>query len=304
MKPLLALALFSSLNTAWSAESRFYLGTYTKEQGSKGIYSCSLDTETGRLGSVQLAAETENPSYLAMTPDGKFLYAAREMNHQGWVSAFRVETDSRLTLLNQQDAGGDGTCHVSVDATGRDVLAANYNSGNLSCFQTKPDGSLGERTALIQFAGSGPNRDRQSKPHAHSVYPAPSNRFVYSCDLGTDHVGIFKFDAERGTLESNSPAAANAPAGGGPRHLAFHPGGKFVYVNNEMGLSVSVFGCDPASGVLTPVQVIPTLPETTPGAGTTTAEIACHPSGKWLYVSTRGDDTLARFAIGVDGRLT
>lgn len=297
-------ALFSILNSALAVEARFYLGTYTNDQDSKGIYTCTLDLETGRLGPIELAAEAENPSYLAVSPDGKNLYAASEGRHQGSTIAFRVEKNGRLTQLNQKDSGGEGTCHVNVDSCGRNILAANYSAGNISCFQTAADGSLGKRTALIQFAGSGPNPQRQTKPHAHSAYTDPADRFVYSCDLGTDNIWIFKFDEKSGVLEPNTPASVQAPEGGGPRHLAFHPSGRYIYVNNEMGLSVSVFERDAASGALSPIQVIRTLPEAVPGKGITTSEIAVHPSGKWLYVSNRGNDTIASFDIGADGRLT
>ena len=248
--------------------------------------------------------ETENPAYLAISPDGKFLYAAGEIPHRGLVSAYQREPDGRLTLLNHADTGGEGTCHVSVDSSGHNVLVANYGGGNISCFPIKADGSLGERSAFVQFTGSGPNPSRQTKPYAHSIYADAANHFVYACDLGTDNVWVFKFNAGSGLLERNIPPAARVPEGGGPRHLAFHPGGRYVYVNNEMGLTVSVFERNPESGALMPVQVIPTLPEGVSGKGNSTAEIACHPSGKWLYVSNRGEDTIAIFAIAENGRLT
>jgi len=298
------ITLFSILNSTWAAEVRVFLGTYTNDQASKGVYTCMLDLTTGRLGPVKLAAEVKNPSYLALSPNGEFLYAAIEGDHQGAAAAFRVGSDGGLTLLNQQASGGAGTCHVSVDACGHHVFAANYGGGNISCFQTGPDGSLGERTALVQFPGSVPNPDHQTKPHAHFVCTDPSNRFVYSCDLGTDSIWIFKFDSKIGVIEPCKPGVATVPKGGGPRHLVFHPNGRYIYVNNEKGLSISVFERDAASGALSPIQVIPTLPEGTSRTGATTAEIACHPSGKWLYVSNRGDDTIATFGISPDGRLT
>lgn len=182
-------------------------------------------------------------------------------------------------------------------------MAANYGTGSFSSFPILPDGSLGNRTAFVQLSGSGPNTSRQAGPHAHSVYTDAVSRFVYCCDLGTDNIWIYKDDAEHGAIDVASVGTAKAPPGAGPRHLAFHPNGRFVYVNNEMGLTVSVFKRDANSGALSPIQVISTLPEGTAHAAST-AEIAIHLSGKWLYVSNRGEDTIATYAIGRDGKLT
>jgi 6-phosphogluconolactonase len=304
VKIFLLIALASILNSAWAVEARFFLGTYTLGETSKGIYTCTLDLETGRLGPVALAAEADNPSYLAITPNGNFLYAASEVSPHGLTIAFRVEAGGKLVRLNQQSSGGAGTCHVSVDASGRYVFAANYGDGNISCFRTQEAGSLGEAIAFIQLREPDPVDGSERKSRAHSVDTDPSNRFLYSCDLGTDNIWIFTFDPESGKLEENSPPAAKAPKGSGPRHLVIHPSTRYLYANTEMGCSVSAFERDAISGALTPLQVIPTLPEGTPRAGTTTAEIACHPTGKWLYVSNRGADTIATFAIGREGRLT
>jgi len=298
---LAGLVMLSTVNDA--AESRFYLGTYTKKTSSKGIYTGVLDTETGKLGPVTLAAEAENPSFLAVSPDGAFVYAVEESAVSA-AAAFRVQAGGTLTLLNTLPAPG-GACHISVDKTGRNVLAACYGSGSIACFQTKPDGSLDKQTDAFQFTGSGPDPKRQTKPFAHSIYTDAANRFAYSCNLGTDHVWIFKFDARTGTFALNDPPSAEVPPGGGPRHLAFHPDGRFVYVNNEMGQSVTAFARDTATGALTQLQTLSALPAgfTSPKM-VTTSEIACHPSGKWLYVSNRGYDTIAIFAIAADGRLT
>ena len=296
MRSLVAAALLSSLSSLSATEARFYLGTYTSAHGSKGIYTGTINLETGFLGPIELAVEAVNPSFLAISPNGKFLYAAGETGPHGLTFAYRVEPGGKLTFLNQQDSGGAATCHVSVDS--ENVFVANYNGGNIACFPITPDGSLGERTALIQFTGSGPNPARQTQPHAHSVYPDPSNPFVYSCDLGTDQIWILKREPQSGTLKILD--SAKVPKGGGPRHLAFHPNGRFVYANNEMGLSVTVFEKNPAG--LTSIQEISTAPEGI--TGNTGAEIVCHPSGKWLYVSTRGEDTFTVFSIGTDGRLT
>lgn len=299
----LAAAALAGHSPADPSRARFYIGTYTNAE-IKGVYTCVIDLDTGRLGPVQLAAETSNPSWVAVSPSGRFVYAANE-NAQGAVSAFRVEPDGLLTFLNKEDAGGDGTCFVSVDPSESCLLAANYGSGTISSFPILSGGALGAGTSLFQFTGSGPNRARQSESHAHSIYAQPGDRRIYACDLGADTVWSFAFDPARALFDSASRRAASAQPGSGPRHIAFRPDGRFVYVNGEMGLDVSVFARDRATGDLTLVQTVPTLEASSPNASkSSTAEIAVHPSGKWLYVSNRGDDTIAAYAIGIDGRLT
>jgi 6-phosphogluconolactonase len=214
-----------------------------------------------------------------------------------------VRPDGTLIALNEQPSGGGNPCHVSQDATGRHLFVANYADGTIAAFDVGPDGLIGQRTALKRFSGSGPN-PRQARPHAHSVYVSPENTVVYSCDLGSDNVWIFRFDAFDGGLAPATPPSAKVPPGSGPRHLAFHPNGKFVYVDGEMGHNVTVFTRDAGSGALTALETVPTLPGGTPGDGITTAEVACHPSGKWLYVSNRTIDTITVFKIGDDGRLS
>lgn len=285
---------------SWGAEIPFYLGTYTKGSQSQGIYLGRLDSETGKLAPVTLAGEGRNPGFLAFSPDRKFLYAAME-DKESAVGAYRVNPDLTLTFLNQQPAGGDAACHVSVDATGRNVFVSNYTGGNMAGFRTKPDGSLGERTALVQF--SDPVPDRKKKSNGHSAYTDSSNRFLYACDLGTDQVWIFALDAEKGTLTPLTTPSAAAPTGSGPRHLAIHPGGSHVYVNNEYGMSVTVFTRNQETGALIELQNISTLPEGSSREKMSTAEIFFHPSGKWLYVSNRGHNSIASYAVGTDGKL-
>ncbi len=304
MKFLLPIILSAALPAAaLSADATFYIGTYTKPGKSEGVYVSKLDTDTGKLGAVELAGKAASPSYVALSPDGKFLYAAVESG-SGAVAAFAVGAGGKLTALNQQPAGGDGTCHVWVDATGRNVLAANYGGGSIACFKTNGDGSLGARSAFVQFEGTGPDKARQEKPHGHAIYTDSTNFFAYACDLGTDNVWTFKFDAEKGALTPADPASAKVPPGAGPRHLAIHPNGKFAYANNEMGLSVTAFSRNTMSGALISMQTLPTLPEGTPKAGVSTAEIFCHPNGKWLYASNRGHDSIVVYSIAADGKLT
>jgi len=305
MKNFLTLTLLLLLgqNLAMSDE-RFYIGTLTDQSSSKGIYMGSLDPETGKLGALKLAVEVKNPNFLALSPDRKFLYAAICTHGGNAVNAFALQPDGSLKLLNERPSGGDDSCHVSVDATGRNVFVANYGGGDIACFSLKPDGSLDQRTAFQAFTGSGPYPYRQKKPYAHSVYTDPENKFLYSCDLGSDSVWTFKFNAKDGTLVPTDPPAAKVSPGSGPRHLAFGPGGKFVYVANEMGHTVEVFSRDAATARLTSIQNISTLAPGTDDKGVTVAEVACHPSGKWLYISNRGCDTIAVFDIGADGKLT
>lgn len=301
MKPFLPVILFTMLHTAvFAADATFFLGTYTRPGKSLGIYVGKLDTATGKLSPIALAAEAKSPSFVALSPDGRFLYATMESG----VGAFALGADGKLTMLNEEPSGGSGACHVWVDATGRNVMVANYGGGSVAIFQTKNDGSLGERTAFEQFTGSGPNPQRQTKPYGHAIYTDAANKFVYCCDLGSDKVWIFHFDAGQGTLTPAEPAFAQVPPGGGPRHLAFHPNGKFAYANNELNMTVTAFGRDAATGALKEIHTLSTLPEGTPIERVSTAEIFCHPTGKWLYVSNRGHDTIAIYAIGEDGKLT
>ncbi len=300
MKLLPLFALMAS--TSLAADATFYLGTYTKPGKSQGIYVGTINTETGKLGPLKLAAEAKSPSFVALSPNGKNLYACAEAGG-GAVAAFAVQPDGTLQPLNQGDTGGAGACHVWVDATGGTVLAANYGGGSIAAFRTKPDGSLGERSAFVQFTGSSVNPKRQEKPHAHAIYADAANKFVYSPDLGTDNVWIFKLDPAKGTLTPTEPPSGKVPPGGGPRHLAIHPNGKFAFVNNEMTLTVTAFHRDSATGALKEIETVSTLPEGTDTAKLSTAEIFCHPSGKWLYVSNRTHDTIAVFTIAADGKL-
>lgn len=303
LNPLLSIFTALSIMTASASDVRFYLGTYTNTPPSQGIYLGVFDTETGKLGPIRLAAPAKNPSFVALSPDRRFLYAVTEAA-EGSVSSFRVEADGKLTFLNTRPAEGAAPCHVSVDATGRNVLVANYNGGNVISFPVEADGSLGARSAMIAYTGSSVNPQRQSKPHAHSIYPDGDNRRVYSCDLGTDSVWIFQFDPARGTLTPNEPAAFKGTPGAGPRHLALAPNGKFYYLINEMALTVSVLARDGKTGALTEVQTITTMPEGASREGTSTAAIKLHPNGRWLYASNRGHDSITLYAVDTDGKLT
>jgi 6-phosphogluconolactonase len=280
---------------------RVYVGTYTRGQ-SRGIYLCHLDPGTGRIQTLTLAGETDNPSFLAIHPTRRYLYAVGEISNyagrkSGAVSAFRIDPETGLlALLNQQPSQGTGPCHVVVDRTGRNVLVANYGSGSAACLPIARDGRLGKATSSVQHEGSSVNPRRQQGPHAHAIELDAANRFAFVPDLGLDKVFIYRFDAERGQLAPNDPPWVAVAPGSGPRHFAFHPSGRFAYVINEMGSTVTAFRYDAPRGALESIQTVSTLPEGFKGENTT-AEIAVHPSGKFLYGSNRGHDSIAIFAI-------
>ena len=282
-----------------------YVGTYTASS-SKGIYSFRFDPATGQLKPMGVAAELPNPSFLATDPQHRFLYAVTEMGPEpgaddykknGFVSSYSIDRKTgALTLLNKVDAGGGGSCHLVVDKTGKTLFVANYGSGNVASFAIKPDGSIGERTGFYQHSGSSVNPARQTGPHAHAVVLSPDNRFLFVPDLGTDQVKIYRIDAQKETFAPNDPASAEVKAGYGPRHFAFGHGAKYAYALCEMGSSVAVFSYNPAKGSLTPVQTISNLPDDFKGDDNS-AEIEVDRSGRFLYASNRGNDSITVYAI-------
>jgi 6-phosphogluconolactonase len=286
-----------------------YIGTYTGGK-SKGIYRLDLDLATGKLTSHGLAAETANPSFLAIHPSHTLLYAVGEVEdfggkNSGAICAFKIDPKTgKLALLNRQSSGGGGPCHLVVDRAGKHVLAANYGGGSACVLPIKPDGSLGERTAFVQHKGSSVNKQRQEGPHAHSINLDAANHFAFVADLGLDKVMIYKYGADKGTLTPNEPPSASVAPGAGPRHFAFHPSGRYAYVINELQSTVTAFHYDPERGILETLQTVSTLPRGYKG-DTTTAEVQVHPSGKFLYGSNRGHNSIAIFAIDEEtGKLT
>ena len=286
--------LAAGLSTLLPAQQRtVYVGTYTNG-ASKGIYAFRFDPSSGKTTEPSLAAESSNPAFLALHPNGQFLYAANE-NPNGMVSAFSIDRASgALTLLNSVSSHGSGPCHVAVDHTGKWLFAANYNSGSVAVFPLGADGKLGEASTVIQYAGSSVNRERQAGPHAHEVALSPDNRFLLVPDLGADRVVIYRFDAAKGTLTASTPAFVKAAPGTGPRHLAFRPDGKFAYVVSELAASVVAYRYE--NGSLSGLQTISTLPADFAGVKSG-AEIAVHPTGRFLYASNRGHDSIAVFHI-------
>jgi 6-phosphogluconolactonase len=302
---------FSALTIAKDQGKTYlmYVGTYTTGQ-SKGIYVYRYNSASGQVTSLGLAAETANPSFLAVAPNGKFLYAVNELQNykgekSGAVTAFGIDQKTgKLTRLNEVASRGEDPCYISLDKTGKYVLVANYTSGNIAVFPVQKDGSLGEASSFVQHHGSGPNRERQGGPHAHWIETTADNRFAVVADLGLDKLLVYRFDSANGSLTPNNPAAADLPPGEGPRHVAFSADQKFAYSVNELKSSVTGFSFDAANGVLKPLQTVSTLPKDFSGANDA-AEMHIHPNGKFLYASNRGHDSIAELSIDKNnGRLT
>lgn len=280
-----------------------YFGTYTGEK-SKGIHVSRLDPATGALTPPELAAETPSPSYLAVHPNNRFLYAANEVRtfqgkDSGSVTAFAVDRSTgKLSALNQEASAGSGPAHLVVDKSGRNVLVANYGGGSVAVLPVGPDGILKIASAFVQHTGSSVDPRRQKEPHAHSINVDPANRFAYAADLGLDRVLIYRFDPAQGSLVANEPPFAAVRPGAGPRHFAFHPQGRFAYVINEMALTITAFTHDASRGALEELQTVSTLPpDHAAQAGYSTADVQVHPSGRFLYGSNRGHDSIVVFAI-------
>jgi len=301
----LCLSVASALAAADNASAKpeklwVFLGTYTGKT-SKGIYRCQLDLATGKLSTPELAAETKNPSFLAIHPNHHFLYAVGEFGDRqstGAVSAFSLDPKTgALTFLNQQSSGGSGPCFVAVDAAGKNALVANYGSGSVASLPIGEDGKLGPATAFVQHVGSSVIKNRQEGPHAHSINLDKANRFAFAADLGCDKVFVYRFDPAKGTLTPNDPPAAVLEPGSGPRHFAFHPSGKFAYVIDEIAMTLTAYNYDAEHGVLETRQTISTLPKGATGKDFSTAEVVVHPSGKFVYGSNRGHHSIVVYAV-------
>ncbi len=294
---LTAAVALTAISTACAKTLPVYFGTYTwGGESSKGIYRSTLDLDTGKLSEPVLAAEATNPSFLEIHPSGRFLYAVSESGLAGSVSAYAIGDDGKLKLLNRQPSSGSGPCHVSIDHAGRNVLVANYGSGSASVIPINPDGRLAKPPGSVQHTGSSVNQKRQKGPHAHSINVSTDDRFAFVADLGIDKVMIYRLDVEKGTMVANDPPYAKLKPGAGPRHFAFAPNGKYAYVINELHCTVTAFAYNSASGALTEIQTVPTLPEAFDGSSSC-AEVRVHPTGKFLYGSNRGHDSIAVYRI-------
>jgi 6-phosphogluconolactonase len=300
---ILLVVLFMAVPIGTAGRNREYLvfaGTYTGG-ASKGIYAHRFDPSTGRTVSLGLAAETTNPSFLAVHPNRQFLYAVNEVSNyegnSGYVSAFSIDLKTgQLTLLNKESSGGGSPCHLAIDRSAKWLMVANYGSGSVSLFPIEQDGKLGKPSMLIRHRGSSVDPRRQAGPHAHSVNLSPDNRFLLVSDLGLDKTMIYRLDADKGVLKANNPPFADLRPGSGPRHLSFHPNGRFVYQINELNSTLSVFAYDSAQGSLREIETLSTLPRGFSDASST-AEVEVHPSGRFVYGSNRGHDSIAVFAV-------
>jgi 6-phosphogluconolactonase len=313
---LLVVVVFAILASALQAngspkaqaagEYLFYVGTARDAgKGNKNIYAFRFHAANGQVNSLGVAAETVSPGSLAAHPNGRYLYATNEVGdykgtNGGGINAFAIDrVTGKLTYLNDVFSGGGNPAHIIVDKAGKDVLIPNYINGKVGVFPLLQDGRLGEATAFVRGEGSSVNPARQEGPHPHSVYVSPDNRFAVACDLGLDKVLVYQFDSTKGSLTPNDPPFARVNPGAGPRHLAFSPDGRFVYVINELQSSVSAFSYDASRGALHPLQTISTLPNDYQGKNTG-SEVAVLGSGKFLYASNRGHDSIAVFAIDVE----
>jgi len=287
-----------------------FVGTYTDAK-SKGIYRCELDVNTGKLSDAELAAETPSPSFLAVHPGRKHLYAVGEAvkidgKDVGALYAFSLDAKTgSLKMLNRESSGGSGPCHVTVDPSGKNVLAANYGGGSVCSLHLRADGSLAPAISFKQHAGSGPNKGRQEGPHAHSINVSADNRFAVAADLGLDKLLVYKLDAGTGSLSANDPPAVDLAPGAGPRHFAFHPNGKYGYVINEMDMTMTALAYDADKGTFKKVQTVSTLPQGAEGKNFSTAEVVVHPSGKFVYGSNRGHNSIVAYSVNPEnGELT
>jgi len=287
-----------------------YVGTYTKGTKSQGVYAFELDMATGKLTPVDVVGGVDNPSFLAVGPEGKFLYAVGEVSNfsgpnTGSVAAYSLDPSTgMLKLLGQQSSRGGAPCHLSVTPDGRYVLVANYSGGSIAALPIEKDGSLRKAVAFVQHTGSSVNKQRQEGPHGHAIHLDPSGKRALAADLGLDKVLIYRFDNQKGTLTPNDPPAAVVAPGSGPRHFAFSGDGKTLYVLNEIAATITAFSYDSKTGATKELQTVSTVPEGFTG-GNSTAEIAVHPGGRFLYASNRGHNSLAIFAIDTDtGKLT
>ena len=307
LSAVLWLLVLVSLNVSSASPEKgkylFYVGTYTENGSkSKGIYAYRYDAATQEITPLGLAAETTNPSWVAIHPNGRFLYAVNEVQNyngpnSGGVSAFSIDRNNgKLTFLNAVSSRGADPCYITVDRTGKYVLVANYTGGSVAVFPVLENGKLGEASGFVQHTGHGPDPKRQEGPHAHSIDLSPDNRFAMVDDLGLDELLVYKFDAGKGTLTPNDPAFAKLDPGAGPRHFALAPSGKFAYVISEMHSTVTAFSANLKAGTFRSLQTVSALPEDF-NRPNDDAEIEVLPSGRFLYASNRGHDSITVFAI-------
>lgn len=286
-----------------------FAGTYTRTGRSKGIYSFEVNGNSGAAKQTHVTEGISNPSFLAVHPNRKFLYAVAEVGESsgvpgGALYAYSLNSKTgELTRINQQSTGGPGPCHVSVDATGKFAIVANYSGGSVCVLPIEDDGSLKPRSQFIQHkGGTKVNEQRQDKAHAHSINISADNKKVIVADLGMDQLRVYDFDESTGKLTFNEGSSVASAPGAGPRHFEFHRNGKWAYAINELGSTVTAYKYDESTGKLTEINTLSTLPDDYDGVNHT-ADIHIHPNGKFLYGSNRGHNTLAIFSISDVGRI-
>ncbi len=305
MLPIIPGAFEATSALSKGGRAIVYVGTF-KTGTSKGIYAWRVDSDSGRMEPLGLVAEASRPLFLALHPNRRFLYAvsrpsAVDRKSIGVVLSYSIDAQTgRLMLLTSLPSRGIDPVYLSVDQSGKNLLVANYGSnsgeGNVSVFPIRKDGSLVDASDFIQYTGSGVHPQRQQGPHSHAINAAPDNRFVIVTDLGLDKLFVYHFDPGKGKLRANTPSFLALKPGTGPRHLAFHPGGQFVYVVNEIQSTITTLAYDAAAGALSELQTVATLPKEFSGASSA-AEIRVHPNGKFLYSLNRGHDSVASFSI-------
>jgi 6-phosphogluconolactonase len=307
---VLLLAVLAAAHIAWSADAgrRLWIGTYTEGTKSKGIYTAVFDEQTGAVPALTVAAETPNPSFLALHPNGKYLYAVNETHdgpeHSGLVTAYAIDAATgALSEINHQLSRGADPCHLAIDATGRFLVVANYSAGNFAEFAIGADGRLSPSISLLTHWGGGPNKERQEGPHAHDVVFSRDNRHLIAVDLGLDQVFVYAFDPANGDLKPAPQPSAATPPGAGPRHFAFHPGGRSGFSINELSSTITSYAWNGRTGALTPGASVSTLPASFQGTNST-AEIAIAAAGRFVYGSNRGHDSIAVFAVTPSGALS
>ncbi|HEY2378101.1 MAG TPA: lactonase family protein [Gemmatimonadaceae bacterium] len=302
-----ALGILGFANFGRGAGSRsdselLYVGTYTEDKRTEGIFLVRFDTRSGELHLDRGVDAGPNPSFLAIHPNGRVLYAVNEVDQRngkasGAVSAFAIASDTgTLTRINEQASEGGSPCYVSVDRSGRAVLVANYVGGSIAMLPIARDGSLGAAIGVDQHRGKGPNAERQEAPHAHCIVTEPWNHFAFATDLGLDTVFVYRIDVDGGALTIVDDADGHVKAGAGPRHLAFHPQLPIVYVVNELDSTITTFRLARGAGALTPIATHSTLPVGWTGSSFA-ADLHVAPSGRVLYTSNRGHNSIAVFSI-------
>jgi 6-phosphogluconolactonase len=291
VRRFLSFLIAASFTIAALCAEHVYIGT-----SGKGIYVADFDSKTGKLGAPSIVSDAQAPSYIAIHPDGRYLYAVNEVK-DGALSSFSIDASSgKLTPINSVSVKSSGPCYVAIDKPGHWAITANYSGGSITVLPIESGGRLGEATEFIQHKGSGPNRDRQTAPHPHWVGFIPKSNLVLVTDLGIDTIAIYNFDAKKGTLTVGNPAFMTIPPGSGPRHAVMHPNGKFFYVLTELTSVITEYYFEAEMKRFTPINTVSALPEGFKGDNTG-AEIAMDPKGKFVYASNRGNDSIAVFSV-------